>query len=170
LLDYQVPLKARRIDVGIGKIDLLGVTDGGQLVVVELKVHGTGGRRSEAPPAALMEALRYAAILQANQAVIADEVRTKFNALVSDKASPAILLLGTEEWWKSWFALKAAGSWTAAFSHLLNEIETHIGIHVRCMAITDSPSEAPIERRLVTVDLDQSGLLQAKPPHDVRRY
>jgi hypothetical protein len=54
-----------------------GVTDGGQLVVVELKVDGDGGSRSDAPPAALMEALRYAAILQANQLVIASEARTR---------------------------------------------------------------------------------------------
>jgi hypothetical protein len=168
-LDYQVPLKARQNDTGVGKIDLLGVTHDGQLVVVELKVHGTGGRRSDAPPAALMEALRYAAILQANQAVIAGEARTKFNTPVSDKASPAIMLLGTEAWWKSWFALKAAGSWTAGFARMLNEIETHIGIPVRCMAITESPAEAPIERRLVVVDLGQSRLLQANPLHDVRR-
>jgi hypothetical protein len=105
-----------------------------------------------------------------NQVVIAGEARTKFNTLVSDKASPAILLLGTEAWWKSWFALKAAGSWTAGFAHLLNEIETHIGIPVRCMAITESSSETPIERRLIAVDLDQSRLLQARAPHDVRRY
>jgi hypothetical protein len=153
-LDYQVPLKARRNDAGIGKIDLLGVTDGGQLVVVELKVDRIGGGRRDAPPAALMEALRYSAILQANQSVIASEARTKFDAHVSDTASPAVLVLGTEAWWKSWLTVEAAGSWTDGFARLLSDIETHIGIAVRCMAITENPSEAPIERRLVAVDLD----------------
>ena len=150
-LDYQVPLKARRNDAGIGKIDLLGVTDGGQLVVVELKVDGAGGSRSDAPPAALMEALRYAAILQGNQSVIAREARTKFNTPVSDTAAPAVLLRGTEVWWKSWITLEATGSWTEGFARLLREIEKHIGVPVRCMAITKDPSEAPIDRRLVTV-------------------
>ena len=117
-LDYQVPLTARQDDAGIGKIDLLGVTDAGRFVVVELKVDGIGGDRSDPPPAALMEALRYAAILQANQAIIASEARAKFDALVSDDAPPVIMLLGTEAWWQSWLTLRAAGSWTAPFIRL----------------------------------------------------
>ena len=105
-LDYQFSLKARQNDAGIGKIDLLGVTDVGRLVVVELKVDGTGDSRSNPPPAALMEALRYAAIPQANQSIIASEAKAKFDALVSDEALPAIMLLGTEAWWPlSSFAL-----------------------------------------------------------------
>lgn len=128
------------------------MTDGGQLVVVELKVDGIGGSRSDAPPAALMEALRYAAILQANQSVIANEARARFKVLVSDTASPAIVLLGTEAWWTSWVKFKAAGPWAQAFARLLSDIEAHIGIPVRCMEITKSASVAPIERRLVAVD------------------
>ena len=148
-LDYQFPLKARQNDAGIGKIDLLGVTDVGRLVVVELKVDGKGGSRSNPPPAALMEALRYAAILQANQSIIASEAKAKFDALVSDEALPAIMLLGTEAWWQSWLTLRAAGSWPAAFVCLLNQIETQIGIPVRCMATTQGKLEPPIERRLI---------------------
>jgi len=44
LLDYQVPLKANQADARVGKIDLLGVSDGGGLVVVELKVQAQAWR------------------------------------------------------------------------------------------------------------------------------
>lgn len=50
ILDYQVPLKARRSDARIGKIDLLGITNLGRLVIIELKVMGHSGGRSDAPP------------------------------------------------------------------------------------------------------------------------
>jgi Predicted nuclease of the RecB family len=152
-LDYQVPLKARQNDAGIGKIDLLGVTDAGRFVVVELKVDGAGGHRSDSPPAALMEALRYAAILHANHSVAASEAKAKFDALVSDEATPAIMLIGTDAWWQSWLTLRAAGLWTAPFARLLNQIEMQIGVPVRCMAITQDDSEPPIERHFVPVDL-----------------
>ena len=152
-LDYQVPLKARQNDAGIGKIDLLGVTDVGRFVVVELKVDGAGGRRSDSPLAALMEALRYAAILHANQSVVASEAKAKFDALVSDEAPPAIMLIGTDAWWQSWLTLKAAGTWTAPLARLLNQIKLQIGVPVSCMAITQNDSEPPIARHFVPVDL-----------------
>ena len=93
----------------------LGVTEAGQFVVVELKVHHADGSRGNSPMAALVEALRYAAIVQANHSDIAKEARAKFSVHVSDEAVPAIVLLGTEEWWRSWLTLRAAGSWTIPF-------------------------------------------------------
>jgi hypothetical protein len=145
LLDYQVPLKARRGDAGIGKIDLLGVTEVvgevGRFVVVELKIDGADDSRSDSPPVALMEALRYAAILQANQSIVAREAKVKFDALVSEEPPPVILLLGTKAWWESWITLRAAGSWKAPFVDLLLQIETQIGVSVMCMALTIDASE-----------------------------
>ena len=61
-LDYQFPLKAKRSDQGIGKIDLLGLTDEGRLCVVELKT----ARSTEDPRIALLQGLAYAAIVEAN--------------------------------------------------------------------------------------------------------
>jgi hypothetical protein len=55
LLDYQVPLKARQDDAGTGKIDLLGVTEVGEVgrfVVVELKIDYADGGLGDSPPAA----------------------------------------------------------------------------------------------------------------------
>jgi len=52
LIDYQTPLKSRRADRGIGKVDLFGVIDGQLPCVVELKVKG-----GDTPLRALLEGL-----------------------------------------------------------------------------------------------------------------
>ena len=70
LLDYQFPLKAWRSDKDIGKIDLLGVTNQGRLMVIELKVND----RRDTPVAAMLQGLRYAAIVQSNLNSIAWEL------------------------------------------------------------------------------------------------
>jgi len=103
LIDYQVPLKARRNDAGIGKVDLLGIAEDGRLVIIELKVAGQSGGAGDAPPIALMEAVRYAAILQANRARIQNEVARIFGRTLSDDP-PVLLILGENEWWHSWAA------------------------------------------------------------------
>lgn len=151
LLDYQVPLKARQNDAGIGKIDLMGVTTGGQLVVVELKVDGANGGRSDPPLAAFMEALRYAAIVEANRVTIADEAKTAFHVTASDKLPPAILLLGTNAWWHSWLEARSAGPWTAVFVRLLNDIESELGIPARCLAIAESDLDRSVGRKFSPV-------------------
>ena len=58
LLDYQFPLKARRSDACLGEVDLLGATDEGRLVVIELKVSRKNGSPGDTPLLALMEGLR----------------------------------------------------------------------------------------------------------------
>jgi hypothetical protein len=153
LLDYQVPLKARRNNAGIGKLDLLGVTEAGRLVVIELKVDGAKGGRSDPPPAALMEALRYAAIVEANHAIIAKEAKAEFKVNVSDNLPPAILLLGTNAWWQAWLKARSAGSWTAGFRRLLNDIECEFCIPVKCLEITENVLDASSGRQFAPVVL-----------------
>jgi len=97
LLDYQVPLKARQADARIGKIDLLGVTDKGRLMIVELKVAGPDGRRSDAPPAALHEGLRYAAIVEADLEAIAGEAERRFGTKI-ERLPPIVQLLAPVSW------------------------------------------------------------------------
>ena len=84
LLDYQFPLKASRSDTGLGEVDLLGATDQGRLVVIELKVRRKDGSRGDTPLLALMEGLRYAAVLHANHRAIAAEARKRFAISVSE--------------------------------------------------------------------------------------
>lgn len=92
ILDYQVPLKASQADARIGEIDLLGVTNLGRVMAVELKVMGHNGRRGDAPATALMEGLRYAAILEANLDAIASEAERRFGVRVL-KLPPIVQLL-----------------------------------------------------------------------------
>ncbi|SNT18202.1 PGN_0703 family putative restriction endonuclease [Antarctobacter heliothermus] len=107
LLDYQVPLKARRADRGVGKIDMFGLTEYGHPVVVELKVIGHSGGASDPPPVALLEGLRYAAILEANLERIAEELRRSFGREMLLER-PDIVILGEADWWSRWLGPDAA--------------------------------------------------------------
>ena len=50
LLDYQVPLYARRSDQNVGEVDLLGITTRRRLMVIELKVKPDGfNNRGDTP-------------------------------------------------------------------------------------------------------------------------
>ena len=133
LLDYQVPLKAQQRDIGVGKIDLLGVTDQGRLMVIELKVKPKKGW-GDAPPAALMEGLRYAAIVQANHDVIANEANVRFRVKVCNQP-PIVLLLASQEWWCGWedaSLQNGTGDWQSAFSKLAQEVTAYIGVEIEC--------------------------------------
>lgn len=163
LLDYQVPLKARQSDAGIGKIDLVGVTDQGRLMIVELKVKNHSGGRSDAPPAALMEGLRYAAMVEADLGAIASEAESLIGAKVVRKP-PIVQVLAPKAWWRSWLELAPAGNWGPAFARLAEATNAKTGVTVECVAFDDVEvtygvdGQAPqIERvpAIYAVDLDQ---------------
>ena len=123
LLDYQVPLKARRADTGIGKIDIFGLTEHGRAVVVELKSVGHSGGPGDPPPVALLEGLAYAAIVEANLERIAKEVRRTYDReMVPEK--PVIVVLGEAGWWSGWRQVKTA------LEAKTGEISKAIGIHI----------------------------------------
>lgn len=141
LLDYQVPLKARQSDSGIGKIDLVGVTDQGRLMVIELKVETSSNGRGDAPPTALMEGVRYAAIAQANLDAIAKEADDLCSVKITQER-PTVLLLAPLTWWRGWLGLSgttrsAAGEWEPEFTQLIQDVEAKIGVTVECMALED---------------------------------
>ena len=148
VLDRQVPLQAERADAGIGKVDLLGVTDSGRLVVVELKVKPEEKARAREgnPAAALVQGLRYAAIISANQEVIANEARRLFGADVSEEP-PAVVVLAPQAWWGGWLELpgstrKAMGDWEQEFERLARDVEARLDLVVECLALEDvGPSE-----------------------------
>lgn len=143
VLDRQVPLQAKRADARIGKVDLLGVTDSGRLVVIELKVKPAGkarGRESN-PAAALVQGLRYAAIISANQEVIANEAKHLFGVEVSEDP-PAVVVLGPQAWWGGWLELprstrKAMGDWEQEFDRLARDVEARLDLVVECLALED---------------------------------
>jgi hypothetical protein len=132
LLDYQMPLKARQQDEGIGKVDLVGFEANGRLGLIELKTHGADGRRGDTPMRAFMEGLRYSAIVDANRDDIASEVRTLVGVSLAD-VLPVIVLLATVSWWRAWFGLAEAGSWALA----LDRLACDVGITSLCLALDD---------------------------------
>ncbi len=141
LLDYQVPLKAQQSDSGIGKIDLVGVTDQGRLIVIELKVEASGNGRGDAPSTALMEGLRYSAIVQANLDAIAKEADARFGVKITQEP-PIVLLLAPLKWWRGWLGLSGrtrsvVGGWETEFAQLIQDVKLKIGITVECMALED---------------------------------
>jgi hypothetical protein len=136
ILDYQVPLKARQTDARIGKVDLLGVTELGRLMIIELKVMSHSGGRSDAPPAALMEGLRYAAIVEADLEAIASEAERRFGVRIA-KEPPIVQLLAPEGWWRSWLDLLPAGDWGGAFARLAKAVEAQTGVAIECRALED---------------------------------
>ena len=182
LLDYQVPLQASRSDAGLGKLDLFGVTREGRLVVVELKVPRKNGGRGDAPIAALMEGLRYAAVVEANHQSIAAEIRDAFSLRVRGEP-PIVLILAPEEWWRGWQEMgrrtrRAAGRWEPRIVELMAKLEDRLGIAVECASLestglADIDLQAPVPRlrqipRVRTVGLDEVHVQQS--PADYASY
>ena len=139
LLDYQFPLKASRSDTGLGEVDLLGATDRGCLVVTELKVRRKDGPRGDTPLLALMERLRYAAVVHANHRAIAAEAREHFAIHVSVEP-PIVQILASEDWWRGWCDMAcstrlAAGQWEPKFLELSAQLEARLGIVIECASL-----------------------------------
>lgn len=127
-LDYQFPLKARQSDGGIGKIDLVGVNDKGRFILTELKVESKHSGRGDSPFSALLQGLRYAAIVEANLKAIAREAREVFGVEVREM-TPIVQILATEEWWRQQgFDRERAGNSQRRLVAFANGIEKKIGI------------------------------------------
>ena len=139
LLDYEFPLKASQSDVGLGKVDLLGATDQGRLMVVELKVRPKSGALGDTPLRALMEGLRYAAVVHANHRAIAAEAREHY-AIHLSEAPPIVQILAPDDWWRGWCDMgrsirKAAGEWEPSFLGLSAALEARLGIVIECASL-----------------------------------
>lgn len=133
ILDYQFPLKARRDDNGVGKVDLLGVDDKGRAWVIELKM----GNNQDSPADALHQALGYAAMVQANM----DDIRTEPKGQAIREAVPAVCVMAPEEYW-----LRAHGNGAAEAERVRDELgmEAHlVSISMEPNALTYGLNGAP---------------------------
>ena len=128
-------------------MDLVGVTETGRLVVIELKVKQEGqNARGATPLEALMQVLRYAAIAYANWCAIIAEAKEakekkRFGAEISDDP-PIVQILAPKAWWRGWTVMKeatrkAAGDWEPAFSELIEDMSGRLDIYIECLALTD---------------------------------
>ncbi len=140
LLDYQFPFKAPQSNQDPGEIDLLGITRDGRLMIIEMKVMQRNGSRGETPLAAMIQGLRYAALVQANQDAIAREAENRFNVTVSAEQPPVVQILAPEDWWCGWTELSPktrakAGNWEPTLVKLASEIEGQVGVNIECATL-----------------------------------
>ena len=125
ILDYQMPLKARQADLGVGKVDLFGLLSTGEFCVLELKSAGS----HDTPLKAMLEALGYAAIVEANLDCIGQEVQKLFGLPII-QASPIIAIAGPTEYWRTFRANPASRHWERAIAKLAKRVRDHVGIQV----------------------------------------
>jgi hypothetical protein len=131
-IDFQVPLKAVLADALVGKIDLVGVSD--RLVVIELKVARTGGG-GDTPLNAILEALSYAAIVEANYQRFVFDCRAW--DLRPTYPRPGLLVLGDVGFWKYWDYTPAARGWRSALTELIAGLDESIGLSASLAALPD---------------------------------
>lgn len=157
LLDYQFPLKAWLKDSKIGKVDLLGITKNGQLTIIELKVMGKNKYPSNSPLDALIQALRYAAIIEGNMDFIKKEAKKNWDIPELDD-KPLIQLMAPKLWWDHWLKPesrrhKSMGDWQETFIELLAAIEDKLGLVTECFAL----------KNLIDEDIDWKRTGENKP-------
>ena len=150
LLDYQFPLKSRRSDIGLGKVDLLGLTSQEQPLVVELKVTRKSGDGVDSPMEALLEALRYTACIEVNESTVLDhlwrkngseEVRRNSKRALQDEFAPVVMILGEESWWRWWENKSNGRCAMAAMDSLAQALEGELGIGIHFAKMTDVMKE-----------------------------
>ena len=146
LPDYEFPLRATGYDKAIGEVDLLGLTDCGVLSVIELK-YMKDNDPGDSPLFALVEALRYSAIIEANLDYIKtamdrkradNEVEGRWdNEIKFDK--PRIMLIANRRWWEYWDDRNTnkKGKWKDLFFDLLVDIRDELSIKTECYTIYD---------------------------------
>ncbi|MGR3914992.1 MAG: hypothetical protein OD918_10880 [Gammaproteobacteria bacterium] len=133
-LDYQFPLYAWQSDP-FRAADLFGVIDDAHPCVVELKVIGKSDR-VEAPLRALLEALAYCAVVEANMKFIDNEAQTKRNVSFATQ-KPRLMILAPDAYWQFFKNRSSAGNWQPAFRNLLAEIHEHLGVRAHLASLPD---------------------------------
>lgn len=127
LIDYQVPLKAKQADRGIGKVDLFGVMNGQQSCVIELKIKPTGKGRADTPLRAFLEGLAYCAMVQANAVEIAMELADTYGFKIQP-APPVLLVMAPEDYWTGYLEHARAGDWWPALRQLAERLHLKLGL------------------------------------------
>ena len=134
VLDYQVPLKSRSTDASVGKVDLFGATSAGRPCVIELKVRGR--RYPDTPLRGLLEALAYAAIVDANIDVIGAEARTQFGIALHPEP-PQVIVLAPSDYWAAFRFGVRAPDWSKGMLALADDIAALMGVQVLFLEIVD---------------------------------
>ncbi len=173
-IDYQTPLKARRGDLGVGKIDILGVTDGSTLSVIELKIHPPDGSPGDTPLRAYLECLAYCAIADANTLDIAKEVEGRFSYTVLERP-PILVVMAPEEYWIRFFDHRRSGDWWPAIERLASQIHAFANVESHFVAIRDCKFDMGLDGNPPTltgkpqlVSVRSLAAAQKPPPDDAK--
>ena len=143
LVDYQVPLATAAPDkslgdadpnLGVGKLDLLGLLPDDRLAVVVVKYvppSATRGGTGDTPLRALLEGFAGTAIVDANRDAIAEEVL----AATGRKASPeppALVLLGSARYWEICRKREAqkGAAWIRELDRIAREVPEVTGVEI----------------------------------------
>jgi hypothetical protein len=143
-LDYQFPLKARRGDKGVGKVDLFGVAGKSKPCVIELKIHPANTGMGDTPLRAFLEALAYCAIVEENAGDIAQEAFDKFGYEFTE-SRPTLIVLATEEYWSAYMNHPKAGNWWPELRRLADSLEKSIGLESYFIALRDADFSMGLE-------------------------
>ena len=137
IIDYQMPLRARQGDRGVGKVDLFAIVDGKQPCVVELKV---AGKRTfgDTPLRALLEGLAYCAIVEAN----ADDIASEIGRPHARSASrPMLAVMAPACYWAGYLGHPRAGRWLPAIHDLVSGLREALELETRLLALLDAKFE-----------------------------
>ena len=137
IIDYQMPLKARRDDLGVGKVDLFAIVDGTLPCIVELKVAGETNC-GDTPLRALLEGLAYCAIVEANAADIASEIADQHGLSAS---RPTLVVMAPDDYWAGYRDHPRAGKWLSAVRDLISGLRDTLGLDVYLLALLDAKFE-----------------------------
>lgn len=143
ILDYQVPLKARRSDAAMGKVDLLAVDHADDVAVIELKVLGRA--TPETPLRAAIEGLAYAAVIEANLATIREEIRQRWSDIQA-KGKLRIIVLAPSDYWRFFEASRSAGDWATAMSAFAAKVQQAAGVGIEFFELVNCKWELGLNR------------------------
>ena len=139
VIDYQFPLKARRNDKGVGKIDLFCVNKESQACVVELKISGKGN--PDTPLRGLFEGIAYSAIVHANLESICAEVLDLFNVAINIEVPPKVILMAPSTYWDFFRNKQSAGNWETQIVELADHITQELKIKIAFVELVNASFE-----------------------------
>lgn len=136
ILDYQMPLKARQKDKGVGKLDLFGLINDRRATVIELKVVPTTGR-GDTPLRAYLEALAYCAIVEANVVDIANDANSQYGKAVEIKP-PGLVVMAPIDYWVGYRTGLKSGQWWPVLRGFAKEIDDLLSIETHFLALENA--------------------------------
>ncbi|ORU94863.1 MAG: hypothetical protein A6F70_10125 [Cycloclasticus sp. symbiont of Bathymodiolus heckerae] len=142
-IDYQMPLKAKQGDKGIGKVDLFGVIDHKVPAVIELKIDSANGGQADSPLRALLEGLAYCAIIEKNLAKITAEAFNKFNKKLNRELT--LVVLAPDEYWRRYLQNRSAGDWLPEIKKISRILKDELNIDILLLAMSDSEFDMGLE-------------------------